>query len=445
MGDDAMMMDALAPGLAPGLSWNCSQTHQQAAPDASAGAVVAVPLPVRGTAALQRLQAAMLGCSTADVLLHAVATLTRRLLPAEVDSLGLTDLGVTTGEEENVWCWRGVLKHVSREMRLSVTKLERRRGQPSAMRLVDVASNLHIFEWARMQGCPWDERTCWAAASAGNLQVLQVRKAHGLPLGRQHLHRGRAPRQRWRCSPLARASACPWDEDTCETAAWGGHLHVLQWARSMGCLWDERTCSGASGGGHLGVLQWARANGCPWEERTCARAAGGGHLSNGCPWDRHTCAGAAEGGHLEVFKWVRDQGCAWSEDTCRAAAEGGQLEVLQWAKQQGCPWDSWTCVGAAARGHLRVLQWAKQQGCPWDEGTCEAAVSGGHLDVLVWARMNGCPWDDETTREAAESGQLECLKWAVENGCPWDKMQCIDVAFANDHHAVCQWAVIQEP
>jgi len=26
------------------------------------------------------------------------------------------------------------------------------------------------------------------------------------------------------------------------------------------------------------VLQWARANGCPWDEDTCTSAAQGGHL-----------------------------------------------------------------------------------------------------------------------------------------------------------------------
>lgn len=31
-------------------------------------------------------------------------------------------------------------------------------------------------------------------------------------------------------------------------------------------------------GGHLDVLRWVRANGCPWNEKTCATAAYRGHL-----------------------------------------------------------------------------------------------------------------------------------------------------------------------
>ena len=48
--------------------------------------------------------------------------------------------------------------------------------------------------------------------------------------------------------------------------------------RENGCSWDEETCASAAEGGHLEMLQWARANGCPWNERTCRGAAEGGNL-----------------------------------------------------------------------------------------------------------------------------------------------------------------------
>ncbi|MFB1021111.1 MAG: ankyrin repeat domain-containing protein, partial [Flavobacteriales bacterium] len=74
----------------------------------------------------------------------------------------------------------------------------------------------------------------------------------------------------------ARQNGCPWDESTCAYAAEGGHLKVLQWAFQNGCPWDWRTCAYAAEGGYLEVLQWARENGCPWDWRTCAYAAKGG-------------------------------------------------------------------------------------------------------------------------------------------------------------------------
>jgi hypothetical protein len=48
---------------------------------------------------------------------------------------------------------------------------------------------------------------------------------------------------------------------------------VLKWARANGCPWDENTCSSAAEGGHLGILKWARENDCPWNEETCYLAA----------------------------------------------------------------------------------------------------------------------------------------------------------------------------
>ena len=44
----------------------------------------------------------------------------------------------------------------------------------------------------------------------------------------------------------ARQNGCQWDEDACRVAAEEGHLEVLQWARQNGCEWDETTCQAAA-------------------------------------------------------------------------------------------------------------------------------------------------------------------------------------------------------
>jgi hypothetical protein len=36
----------------------------------------------------------------------------------------------------------------------------------------------------------------------------------------------------------AREEGCPWDEEICREAAGSGHLEVLQWARKQGCPWN---------------------------------------------------------------------------------------------------------------------------------------------------------------------------------------------------------------
>ena len=62
----------------------------------------------------------------------------------------------------------------------------------------------------------------------------------------------------------ARENGCPWNDATCAVAANGGHLEILQWACANGCPWDEWTCNCAVLEGHTEVLRWALANGCPW-------------------------------------------------------------------------------------------------------------------------------------------------------------------------------------
>jgi hypothetical protein len=64
----------------------------------------------------------------------------------------------------------------------------------------------------------------------------------------------------------ARANGYPWDVWTCSNAAGRGHLPVLQWLRANGCPWDWRVCADAFENGHEAVLHWARANGCPEDE-----------------------------------------------------------------------------------------------------------------------------------------------------------------------------------
>ena len=93
----------------------------------------------------------------------------------------------------------------------------------------------------------------------------------------------------------------------------------LAWAKANGCRWDQWTCQTAAEGGHLKVLQWAR--------------------EHDCLLGRWTCAAAAGGGHLEVLKWLREHGCPWDKLTCEFAAHRGHLEVLKWAVDNDCPWN----------------------------------------------------------------------------------------------------------
>lgn len=54
----------------------------------------------------------------------------------------------------------------------------------------------------------------------------------------------------------ARANGCPWDEETCRRAVQGGHLAVLLWAYAHGCPCDLRACQDAVG--RDDIVQWCQ-------------------------------------------------------------------------------------------------------------------------------------------------------------------------------------------
>ena len=47
------------------------------------------------------------------------------------------------------------------------------------------AGHLHILQWARANGCDWDEDTCSAAAEAGHLECLKWAREHGCPWNKE--------------------------------------------------------------------------------------------------------------------------------------------------------------------------------------------------------------------------------------------------------------------
>ena len=85
--------------------------------------------------------------------------------------------------------------------------------------------NHHIFATCKQLAAT---RPAWLeplkvvdAARFGKLQLLRWMHSAGLPL--EHVCRNAAGGGR------------PWGQSTCESAAFSGHLEVLQWARANGC------------------------------------------------------------------------------------------------------------------------------------------------------------------------------------------------------------------
>ena len=265
-----------------------------------------------------------------------------------------------------------------------------------------------MLQWARAQGCPWDEHTCEQAARCGYLAVLQWARAQGCPWDvwtcalAAIAHRGAggtlmAAHGTWDVHFAAEAVTSRCCSGRTLMAAHGTSTHcaqappaVPQWAHAHGCPWDEHAHRAAEG--YLAVLQWAHAHGCPGREH--AHRCGLCRPPGGAAGRTLMAAHGREHAHL----------CGWRPP--RGAAVGAP---------QGCPWDEWTCANAAEGGH-RVLQWAHDQAA---HGTSTRACM---RRVAVISRCagggaQGCPWDEHT--HAARGGHLEVLQWAHAQGRPW--------------------------
>ena len=57
-----------------------------------------------------------------------------------------------------------------------------------------------------------------------------------------------------------------------------GSAGRLAWAKAHGCLWEARTCELVVAGELEDALMWALEHHCPWNETMCTTAAFDGHL-----------------------------------------------------------------------------------------------------------------------------------------------------------------------
>ena len=109
----------------------------------------------------------------------------------------------------------------------------------------------------------------------------------------------------------------PWEYDTIEAAANGGHLAALTYAVENGCpAFDESgyhlvRIEGALEKGYLEVVRYL------YEETECDLVG--------------VCHDAAQGGHLEVLKYtVANFGWTDPEDCREVAEENGHTAMVEW-------------------------------------------------------------------------------------------------------------------
>lgn len=261
------------------------------------------------------------------------------------------------------------------------------------------------------------------------------------------------------------------------TAAMGGHLHVIEWfSQNNPDVITFEVMDYAAMNGHLDTLVWLHENqneGC--SKRAMDGAAKNGHLdvvewlhenrNEGCTVD--AVNGAAKNGYLDVIKWLRKnttEGC-----TIQAminAVDNGHLDIIRWLYDNyrvcrdvskskisqlkianilccnGRLRDIKCVTGdAAAHGDLDTIKWLHKF---YPEGfntrTMEWAAMGGHLHVIRWLHENR---DDGCTKFAMEwacgNGRLDIVKWLHENRNDGCGQTAMEMAIIKGHVDVVIW------
>lgn len=308
--------------------------------------------------------------------------------------------------------------------------------------------HLETVRWCREQGYPWPSEACHAAVAGGHFELLRWLRAKGCPWSQCVMSAavavGDLEMLEW-CG----ANGCPWPKNICETAAQYGNLGVLRWCITNSVHHQTGTalCCTAAFYGHLEMVQRLRADGYPWGRNVCYAAASSGHfrvlqwcVQNGCPWESTICSFSCPAGGFKgtvpTMIWAVANQCPWMdiEDDfhriCQQAVTGGNLRVLQWCSMYRRLKIPMVSRVAASEGHVHILEWLRASGWLSDRRTlewlrsrgslsltetdsrlCEVGAKAGSLGVVKWCKANKYPWGKRTSRMAAHSGNMKLLQW----------------------------------
>jgi hypothetical protein len=282
-----------------------------------------------------------------------------------------------------------------------------------------VGGQVHILEWlqepddANRKPCAWDMHVYIIAARNGHVNILKYAYEKGCPLED-------AMAVKKECWDRAQYGMYPYQTLSLDILKWGHELPTPVEQESNKPMPPHSHWVVPALAGRLDMFQWAKEQGfsSAFNEDTCEAAAQGGHLEllefihkNGCPWDNLTCAAAAKEGYFGILQWAYSNGCPLvGSEITECAAIGGHLEILKWARDYSFSWNSRVCTAAAEHGHFHVLKWAHQNGCPWDEFTWRAAFKKHHYyKCLKYVIENNCPGSRMLWRPDG-NGELELFQ-----------------------------------
>jgi len=134
------------------------------------------------------------------------------------------------------------------------------------------ADRLDILQWAHANDYEWSDDAPKAAASKGHLDCFKYLLQNGCNWWFED--GSKAFGSLLECFKWTHANNVNMYEDqepgiAASSAAELGDLDCLIWLHDNDFEMDEETCESAASEGYLHILQWAIANGCPWNKKKC--------------------------------------------------------------------------------------------------------------------------------------------------------------------------------
>eukprot|EP00953_Heterococcus_sp_UTEX-ZZ885_P004847 3098-Heterococcus_DN1.PRE.2 len=131
--------------------------------------------------------------------------------------------------------------------------------------------HINVLRWLHKHGWPYGE-VCAYAANGGSVPVMQYLKEQGLVFNEETMSNAAAACHLHMCQYL-RSVGCPWDAAACTAATAAvrsrSNLEVLRWLHESGCPWDVEAVNVAASTGlrSMEIIQ------CLWAEGAVPEAA----------------------------------------------------------------------------------------------------------------------------------------------------------------------------
>jgi hypothetical protein len=252
-----------------------------------------------------------------------------------------------SGIDRNSWQYQ---KAAGRHADISLLAIAHELGMEytePTMRGAGECNKLAEVQYRHAQGCPWP---CWLperAAMRGYFELVRFCYERDCP---------------WDGDTEDHALRCAAESDNVELVAW--LLQQLDMAASAGVM------SAAAAEGQTAMCQFLRSQQCPWDEESTNKAASGGHIDllrwlvdNGCPWwERQLCLAAAYGGSIQVLTYLQQQRYASAPlltDMLATAGAHSKLAAAKWLREQGA---EWPVLSKRQSWDREVLEWAVAEG-----------------------------------------------------------------------------------